>query len=377
MPRRVISGPGSISSIVELIQNSLASSVLIVTDKGVWGTGLLEHPIGLLKNAGISVEIINNVPPEPEAQQAQEIIDAARKYRCTMIIGIGGGSAMDIAKLIAALYSGSITVKDLLSGAKIEKKGLPALMIPTTAGTGSEVTPNSIVTVVEQGLKVGIVSPNLMADCVILDPSLTTKLPPAITASTGVDALAHAIECFISKKANPFSDMYALEAIRLIYGSIRKAYIMGDDIQSRHNMLLAAFYGGLCIASSGTTAVHALAYPLGGKYRIPHGVSNAMLLPHVMEFNKDSIVEQLCRIAVAMRLDADMNKPEAVADMVIDELHSLIKDLGLNKSLKEYNVTEKDIPLLVEEAAKVKRLLDNNPKEVSREDMAKIYGRLM
>ena len=225
-------------------------------------------------------------------------------------------------------------------------------------------------------MKVGIVSTNFIADCVILDPMLTIKLPPAITASTGIDALAHAIECFISNKANPFSDMLALTSIRLICGSIKKAYNMGDDIESRHNMLLGSFYGGMCIASSGTTAVHALSYPLGGRYKIPHGVSNAMLLPHVMEFNKDAIVDKLNRIAVEMGIEVQSISEVQIAEEVIKELYSLVRELNIPSDLKQYGIKESDIDTLVEEASKVTRLLDNNPKLLSKNDMFKIYKKL-
>jgi len=249
-------------------------------------------------------------------------------------------------------------------------------MIATTAGTGSEATPNAIVTIPEQGLKVGIVSRNFMADYVILDPMLTVKLPPAITASTGIDALAHAIECFISKKANPFSDMLALTAIRLICSSIKTAYTTGENLQARHNMILGSFYGGMCIASSGTTAVHALSYPLGGRYKIPHGVSNAMLLAHVMEFNKDLIVDKLSRVAFEMEIEVGAASKDEVADKVIEGLHSLVRELNIPSDLRQYGVGKKDIDTLVEEASKVTRLLDNNPKVLSRNDMEKIYKKL-
>lgn len=376
MPKQVIAGPNSIKEIVNLTKSYSAKKLLIVTDKGVWNAGLVENPVKLLADAGIGVEVINDVPPEPEVNQVEELVKKARGFSCDMVIGIGGGSAMDTAKIIAVLMAKEQSVKDIMGPDKRIEKGLPTLMIPTTAGTGSEATPNAIITVPEQGLKVGIVSGNFMADCVILDPMLTTKLPPAITASTGIDALAHAIECYISKKANPFSDMLALKAIQLICGSIRTAYKTGDDLEARHNMLLGSFYGGMCIASSGTTAVHALAYPLGGKYKIPHGVSNAMLLAHVMEFNKDAIEDKLNSIAAPMGIEVEAAPKSQIADKVIESLHSLVKDLNIPSDLKQYGVDERDIDTLVGEASKVTRLLDNNPKPLSKEDMFHIYKKL-
>lgn len=376
MPKQVIAGPNSIIEIANLVKDLGGKKALVVTDKGVWNAGLVEKPLQLLTEAGIAFEVINDVPPEPEISQAEELVKRSRSFGCDIVVSIGGGSAMDTAKIIAALMTNDKTVREIMEDSKAIEKGAPTLMVPTTAGTGSEATPNAIVTVPEQGLKVGIVSSNFMADCVILDPVLTLKLPPAITAATGIDALAHAIECYTSNKANPFSDMLALTAIKLICSSIQTACSKGDDVQARHNMLLGSFYGGMCIATSGTTAVHALAYPLGGRYRIPHGVSNAMLLSHVMEFNKDAIEDKLNMVAEAMGIkDAAASKAQ-IADKVIERLHSLTRELNIPSDLKQYGVAESDIALLVEEAAKVTRLLNNNPKPVSKADMFNIYKKL-
>jgi alcohol dehydrogenase class IV len=377
LPKHVLAGPDSIAGITDAVASFSAGKALLVTDQGVREAGLVDQPVKLLTEAGVELKLVKDVPAEPEIGQVEEILQACRKLGCAMVIGIGGGSVMDTAKILAALIPNDLNLKDLLAGKNISQKGLPTLMAPTTAGTGSEATPNAIVTLPEQGLKMGIVSSFLMVDWVILDPGLTVKLPPAITASTGIDALAHALECYISKKANPFSDTLALAAIRLICGSIRRAYSRGDDLQARHNMLLGSFYGGMCIATSGTTAVHALAYPLGGKYKIPHGVSNAMLLPHVMEFNQDLIGEQLLKVAGAMGLDVAASSQESLIDLVIKELYGLIRDLKICTSLKNYGITENDLPSLVEEAAKVTRLLDNNPKPVFKEDMYAIYRKLL
>ncbi len=376
MPKHVVAGPDSINQIANLMKNSLTNKVLIVTDKGVWSAGLVERPIKLLRDAGIKVEVINDVPPEPEINQVEDLVKKAKKTYCDTVIGIGGGSAMDTAKIIAVLSVSDQNVKQIMEDNEKIEKGLPTLMIPTTAGTGAEATPNAIITLPERGLKVGIVSSNFIADYVILDPGLTIKLPPSITASTGIDALAHAIECFISNKANPFSDMLALSSIRLIYSSIEKAYSQGDDIESRHNMLLGSFYGGMCIASSGTTAVHALSYPLGGRYKIPHGVSNAMLLPHVMEFNKDAIKGKLNRIAIEMNIETNLLSEDQTAEEVISKLYSLVKKLNIPSNLKQYGISESDIDILVEEASKVTRLLNNNPKPVGKDDMFYIYKKL-
>jgi alcohol dehydrogenase class IV len=374
---RIVAGPDSIEQIAEIVKDYGASRVLIISDKGVARAGLIERPKALLEAAGIAVSILDDTPPEPEVEQANALFEAAKNSSCDMVIGVGGGSAMDVAKLIAVLLNNDVTLRELLNKAPIARRGLPTLMIPTTAGTGSETTPNSIVLVPEDELKVGIVSPKLMPDCVILDPKMTLGLPPAITASTGMDALCHAIECYTSKKGNPFSEMIALKAISLISRSIRRAFNTGTDIDARHDMLLGAMYGGMCIATSSTTAVHALAYPLGGKYRIAHGVSNAILLPFVMRFNAVGNEDKFRDVAVAMGLDVDPADSKAATEKFIEAIFELNRDLQIPSDLKRWNITEADLDTLVEGAAKVTRLLDNNPRPMNKADIRAIYTQLI
>lgn len=374
---RLIAGPDSIDSIKDVVADFGASKVLIVSDKGVSNAGLLAKPKALLEAAGIQVTILDETPPEPAVDQVNAIVEAARQQACDLVVGIGGGSAMDTAKLVAVLLNNDVSLRDLLNKAPIARRGVPTLMVPTTAGTGSEATPNSIVLVPEDELKVGIVSPKLMPDCVILDPKMTVGLPPAITASTGMDALCHAIECYTSKKGNPFSELLALKGIELIARSIRRAFTNGADLEAREDMLLGALYGGMSIACSSTTAVHALAYPLGGKYRMPHGVSNAILLPYVMRFNMSGNEEKFQDMAIAMGLEVAKLSPKVAANAMIDELFALNRDLEIPADLKRWNITEADLDTLVEGAAKVTRLLDNNPRVMDKSEIRNIYIQLI
>jgi len=374
---KIVAGIDSIQAIQDFAAEYNLKSTLIITDQGVWNTGLVEKPRKLLEEAGVKVEIINNTPPEPATDHVNQVYAAAKKMDCQAIIGIGGGSSMDVAKITAVLLTNPQSLKELLSGAKIEKDGLPTLMIPTTAGTGSEATQNAIFLVPEEESKVGIVSSKLVPNWAILDPCLTIGLPPAITAATGMDALCHAIECYISKKANPLSDTYALRAISLISRSLLRAYRDGSDIDARHDMLLAALFGGMCIASSSTTAVHALAYPLGGKYHLPHGLSNAVLLPHVMQFNLDAAEEKFKDIAVAMGIQVKGLSTKEAAEKMIENLFSLTHDLNMDIHLRDKGVTEKDLEIMVEAASKVTRLLNNNPKPMTKEDMRNIYQKIL
>ncbi len=375
---KIVAGADSMLSIADIVADFDVKHVVMITDQGVWDAGLIEKPKTLLEEAGIQVHIIRDTPPEPTVDQVQEICQAARAFDCQMIIGIGGGSSIDTAKLVSVLFTNDVNLRDLVKGkAQLKRRGIPTLMVPTTAGTGAEATPNAIVLVPEEELKVGIVSEKMLPDVVILDPVLTIKLPKAITANTGMDALCHAIECYISKKANPLSDTFAIRAISLIARSIRTAYQEGNNLAAREDMLLGAMFGGISIATSSTTAVHALSYPLGGKYHIPHGLSNAILLPDVMKFNLDVCEEKFRDIAVAMGIDIAGCTTREAAEKMLENLYSLIEDLEVTCDLRAKGINETVLEELVEAAAKVTRLLNNNPKAVTREDMREIYKKLL
>lgn len=285
---------------------------------------------------------------------------------------------MDAAKL-ASVMSDGLTVKDLLDDPLAGKKQVATLMIPTTAGTGAEATPNSIVSVPEKELKVGIVNPEMIADHVILDGRMIKKLPLSIAAATGVDALCHAVECFTSNKANPFSDLFALEAARLIFENIETACLDQDAMKAKDNMLRAAFYGGVAITASGTTAVHALSYPLGGKYHIAHGVSNAILLLPVMRFNRDACLAEFSRIYDAVCADGRGagRTEEEKADAVLKRMEEILHRLGIPVSLTGFGVNPADLDTLVEAGMQVTRLLSNNKKAVTPEDAREIYRQVL
>lgn len=375
--RRVVEGAGSLENIVEEVKAYGASRVLLVTDAGVFKAGLTADPQARLEKAGLSVHLINDVPPEPKQSEVQAIFDRAEKFETDLVLAIGGGSAMDTAKLIALMLGNGLNVQDLLDGKRPASRKVPLIMVPTTAGTGSEATPNAIVLVPELNLKVGIVSDLMVADEAILDAKLTVGLPDFITANTGIDALCHLMECYISKKACPLSDTFALRGITLVARSLRKAYTDGTDLAARADMLLASSYGGMAIAASSTVGIHALSYPLGGRYHIPHGLSNAILMPYVMEENAPCCLERYGEIARAMGLDVTGKSPEAVAEMLVKELYDLNAFLHIHCDLKEKGITLEVVDELVEAGSKVTRLLNNNPKALSHDDMRRIYTRLI
>lgn len=376
-PGRVHAGAGSLSQLTELAAYFSARRVLVVTTRSI--AQMIDAPRRALEAAGLAVTVIDSTPPEPEVADVQAIEAAARAAGTfDLVVGIGGGSAMDVAKILAVLLAHNLDLRDVLSKkVDITARGLPTVMVPTTSGTGAEATPNSIILVPEDELKIGIVSPRLLPDAVILDPLLTLSLPPDVTASTGMDALTHAIECYCSRKGNAFSDLYALEAIRLIGRSIRRAFANGQDVAAREDMLMGAYWGGVCIATSSTTAVHALAYPLGGKYRMAHGLSNAILLPSVMAFNQVGNEVRFAAMARAMGLAVDGLDDAAAADAFVQALRQLNTDLNIPNSLQGFGIAASDIDGLVEGASKVTRLLDNNPRTMAREDMRRIYADLL
>lgn len=367
----------------ELAQFTRGKSVLFLCDPGLIKAGVAEPILAALKQDADALYSFSDIPAEPTEDQVTDIVgrlDTECRTAPDIIIAAGGGSAMDMAKFVAVMINGQATIQQLLDGRVPQSRKIGLLMIPTTAGTGSEATPNSIVLRPSLNLKVGVVCPAFIPDQVILDPELLAGLPPSITAATGLDAICHALECYVSNKANPISDMFALEALRLLFRSLPIAYRDGKNLTARGETLLAAFYGGVCIASSGTNAVHALSYPLGGRYRIPHGVSNGILLAPTFACNKDSCMEKLATVAdlaaQARGISLSGQSEEQKADFLISELFRITRELKIPATLQELGVPATDIDVLVDSAFEVKRLLNNNPKPLTRDDIRGIYQTL-
>ena len=284
---------------------------------------------------------------------------------------------MDAAKLCCVLKDADYTIKDLLNDPMLAKKQIKTVMIPTTCGTGSEATCNAIVAVPEEQSKKGIVNDSMIPDYVVLDSNMIRKLPKSIVAATGVDALAHVVECFTSKKATPFSDTYAAAGAKLIFHKIREAYNNPDNMEAKSNMMTGAFYGGVAITGSGTTAVHALSYPLGGKYHIAHGVSNAILFAHVMEFNKDACSKRLAILCDAVYPELAGKSEDEKAQYMIDQIADIVKVTNIPTDLKEFGVKPEDLDFLVDAGSKQQRLLVNNMKELSLDDIRNIYLKVL
>ncbi|AKP76833.1 1,3-propanediol dehydrogenase [Priestia megaterium Q3] len=375
----LIAGPNSIEKVGEYLSllGTEVKSALIITQPSMKRLGFVEKLIHQLSDKGVSAYVNIDVLPEPTVENIEEVFQAISKEQYDVLIGFGGGSVLDATKILSVLQTNNQSIRELLGTDLVKNPGTPTILIPTTSGTGSEVTPNAIVTLPDEELKIGIVSKYLLPKLVVLDPVLTLSLPRPITAATGMDAFTHSLESFISNKSNLISDMVALESIRLISSSIIEAYQNGNSVEAREKMLVGSMYGGMALTSAGTAAVHALAYPLGGKFKIPHGVANSMLLPHVMEFNMDAIEDRLFLVAEPMGIKIEGFSKTEVAQKVVNRIVEWTNVLEIPQNLKEYGVKEEDVPELALSASKVTRLLNNNPKEVSLKDMEGIYRKLL
>ena len=376
MPRTVYSGMDALENLKTIVKD--AKKVAIFTDRGILSTGLVDLPLAKLQEAGKETIVISDLPPEPTYMQVQKLVDEFTASGADFIVAVGGGSAMDTAKLASLLATERYTVKDLLDDPTLAVKTVKTCLIPTTAGTGSEATPNAIVAVPEQELKIGIVNSSMVPDYVVLDAEMIRKLPRKIAAATGIDAMAHAIECFTSNKANPFSDIFALEAFDLIMNNIETACGDPDAMEAKNRMQIAAFYAGVAITCSGTTAVHALSYPLGGKYHIAHGVSNAILLVPVMKFNEPVIRGKLAAAYDRIVHGEKTCTTEAEKSAwVVERMGQIVRHLDIPTSLSEFNVPREDLDGLVKAGMQVQRLVVNNMRTVTPEDARNIYLEIM
>ncbi len=372
--KSVICEPGAIKRLGEIVKEHMGNKVLLVTDPGLIKAGLLDAATKPLDEAGVQYEIFDGVVADPPVSVVEAALIDAREAGVDGVIGFGGGSSMDVAKLIALLMGGGEKLDEVYGVGQAKGKRLPLIQIPTTAGTGSEVTPISIITVGETEKK-GVVAPQLLPDIALLDAELTLGLPAHVTAATGIDAMVHAIESYTSASANnnPVSKALAREALRLLGANIETAVKDGGNVQARSDMLLGAMLAGQAFANSPVAAVHALAYPIGGIFHVPHGLSNALVLPHVMRFNAKTCGEAYSTLAVDAFPDLASVPADQRVSQFIDRLEALSTDLGLEQTLREVGIGEADLPTLASDSMKQTRLLVNNPREVSEADALAIY----
>ncbi|MDG1243189.1 MAG: iron-containing alcohol dehydrogenase [Porticoccaceae bacterium] len=370
----VLVGPEASKQLGDLAVSMGITRALIVTDRGIIQFGLLDSATNSLNASKVEYELYADVVADPPESVVMDAVTEGQAFNCDGVIGFGGGSSMDVAKLLAVLIKGEQSLSDIYGVDQITGGRLPLIQVPTTAGTGSEATMVSIITTGET-TKAGVVSRTLLADKIVLDASLTLGLPPHVTAATGIDAMVHAIEAYTSRRLkNSLSDMLAREALRLLAGNIVAAVKQGDNLDARGSMLLGAMLAGQAFANAPVAAVHALAYPLGGNYHIPHGLSNSLVLPHVIRFNGPSAGDLYKEIAPLIMPGKSLpDDALVVTEMLAEHFLSLAEDLGLQTSLSQMNVPEGDLPKLAEEAMLQQRLLINNPREVSVDDSLEIY----
>ena len=362
---------------LEEIRKCLGDRILFITDKGIINLGLANNAISSLEDASELVVIFDEVEPDPSLSTLEKAIAIGHSSKCTGVIGYGGGSSMDVAKLTSLILGSSENLDSVWGVGAARGPRLPLVLVPTTAGTGSEVTPVSIITVGENE-KRGVSSSIILPDLAILDPLLTIGLPQKITAATGVDAMVHAIEAYSSKNKNnnPISRMYAIEALKLLIGSIDKAVFHGDNEKARANMLKGSMFAGIAFANSPVAAVHALAYPIGGIFHIPHGLSNALILPYVLRFNQ---LDQKAAHAYADLCDyiwplKDPKKGiQYKSSFFIEKLAELSERLGLEARLRDVGIPKESCEKMAKESMKQTRLLVNNPRCITEKDSLDIY----
>ncbi|MFP3553984.1 iron-containing alcohol dehydrogenase [Paraburkholderia sp. SIMBA_049] len=370
----IISGAGSCTGAGETLLLTLGQRVLLVTDKGLLKLGVLQPLLDSMLTVGIQVTIFNEVEADPPEHNVLSAVQLAARISATGVIGVGGGSPMDVAKVVALLQGSKQPIGEVYGVGVARGPRLPLALIPTTAGTGSEVTPIAILTMGEAQKK-GIISPYLLPDVAILDAELTVGLPRATTAATGIDAMVHAIEAFTSASPsnNPISRGLARQALQLLGANISKATFNGTDRGAREGMLLGAMLAGQAFANSPVAAVHALAYPIGARFHVPHGLSNALVLPHVMRFNLAEVPASYGELSTDVFPELSKLDVARRGQAFIDSLVAMIQELGLPSRLRDAGIPRSSLELLAKDAMKQTRLLVNNPRELKESDALAIY----
>ena len=372
-PQKIVFGTGCIATLVEDYKKMGLQRLFVLTAPPI--RPLIEDTLAELKSAGVSIEVFQAIVAEPTVNDFKKILEVARQFKADSVVGVGGGSVLDVTKLIAAFINSDQQVEDCFGTGFIKQKGLWFACLPTTAGTGSEVSPNAILLDERDHLKKGIVSPFLIADVAYVDPKLTWTVPAKVTADTGMDALTHCIEAYTNKFAHPSVDIYALQGIRLIAANLEKAVKNGQDQEAREALAFGSLYGGLCLGPVNTAAVHALSYPLGGEFHIPHGLSNAILLPSVMKFNMPANIKRHAEVAIALGCQPGKNDEET-AQRGVDFIYQLADAVGIPKKLTDLGIPQTAVDGMAKAAMQVQRLLKNNPREVTEQDARDIYNSL-
>lgn len=368
-PGKLVFGNGTLPQLIDDVTELKPSKVFIATIEPLKNS--LTDFIAALQKNNIKVVTDTSIVAEPSFSDFEKLMQVVTPFNPDVVIGIGGGSVLDIAKLVAAQLENEQQLKDYVGIGLLKGRKKKLICVPATSGTGSEVSPNAIL-VDEENQKKGIISPFLVPDIVYVDPLLTVSVPPAITAATGLDALTHCLEAYTNKFSQPFIDMYAYEGMRLIAANIETAVKDGSNIKAREKVAMGSLLGGFCLGPVNTAGVHALSYPLGSMFHLAHGLSNALLLPYVMEYNIPAAVDKYANVAVALGCERKTNDT-ATAFAGVQKIRELIKACGIPATLKEVNVPESAIQQMAVDAMKIQRLLKNNPRLIEEKDAIEIY----
>jgi len=372
-PTRILFGVNAVKQLADLTSELGGRRVFLVADPGLHQAGIIKQATAILDKAKIPYALYDKVTPEPGLTLADQGIKLAKKNKTDCVIGLGGGSALDIAKAVSILLTNGGKAEDYLGLGKIKRPGVPKIMIPTTAGTGAEVTFTAVFINEKTNSKGGMNGDPLYPDAAILDPALTLSLPPHVTAATGIDAFTHALEAFVSTAAHAISDMYALEAIGLISNNLGAAYANGSNLEARSAMLLGSLLGGKALATAGVGLVHAMAYPLGGMFNTAHGLANAVLLPYVVEYNIIGSPEKFSAVAQVMGYETEGLPLREAAQLAVEAIHQLNADVGIPASLADLNIPADKIPEMAKIALTVTRPVENNPRKPTQEDVIAVY----
>jgi alcohol dehydrogenase class IV len=369
----IIFGMNTANLVGEEIRKLGGKSVFIAADPGVVQAGLLEKVIEPIKKEKVNIEVFDRVEPEPSIENLLEAHRKAKASKVDLFIGLGGGSSMDLTKVVSALMVQEADVRDLFGVEKVTKPGFPTIMVPTTSGTGSEVTRMAVFTDKVENLKKVVSSHAITANVAIVDPMLTVTMPPKVTASTGIDAFIHAVESYVAINASSLTDPLAWEATRLIAENLGPAVANGQDLQARYNMALGSLMAGITLNNAGVGAVHALAYPVGAEYHVPHGVANVVTFTQTMEYISIARIPKFAKLATAMAEPVEGISPREAASRGIRAMQQLVERVGLPGRLRDIGAAQGKIPSMAAAAFKEKRLLGNTPRQLTEEDLRKIF----
>jgi len=370
-PATVTFGPGAIAKLPELV-SGLGTRAIVISDPGIAKAGILERIFALLNDAGITMEPYTQVEPNPSIETVHAAHDLFRRTRSAFVLGVGGGSAMDVAKVVAVLAAHGGTVLDYEGIGKVPGPGVPCVAIPTTAGTGSEVTVFSVITDRNRKFKMTVGSPHIVPQVALCDPALTLSMPQPLTAATGMDALTHAIECYVNTVYNPIAKTLALDAMRLIGRSLRTAYASGKDLGARATMLLASTMAAMAFTRTRLGNVHAMSHPLGAHFDVPHGVANAILLPYVMAWNLVACYDTYPQVAAALGERVDGLSARQASEAAVDAARRLSRDVGIPERLRDVGVTREGIAPMAEDAMKSGNILVN-PRATTYTDIVGLF----